>query len=115
MYDDKAEEVVLLLTPDKDLPPIPSDASSSPSPNVGSFSPSSSNVAIKTSVLESALDKLDNLVNNSLNIYFVYLDIILDDSVISPITKTIGSNKCRCFWNRFHFSSKKCQFFKFKI
>jgi hypothetical protein len=90
MYDDKAEEVVLLLTPDKDLPPIPSDASSSPSPNVGSFSPSSSNVAIKTSVLDSALDKLDNLVNNSLNIYFVYFDRILDDSVFSPITKTVS-------------------------
>ncbi len=89
MYDDKAEEVVLLLTPDKDLPPIPSDASSSPSPNVGSFSPSS-NVAIKTSVLDSALDKLDNLVNNSLNIYFVYFDRILDDSVFSPITKTVS-------------------------
>ena len=105
MYDDKAEEVVLLLTPDKDLPPIPSDASSSPSPNVGSFSPSS-NVAIKTSVLDSALDKLDNLVNNSLNFYFFYFYRILGDSVISPITKTGGFNNCRCFWNRFYLSSK---------
>jgi hypothetical protein len=40
--------------------------------------------------LDSALDKLDNLVNNSLNIYFVYFDRILDDSVFSPITKTVS-------------------------
>ena len=102
MYDDRAEEVVQLLTPDKDLPPIPSDASS-PSPDVANRTTSSSqnvfnksssqnvaintsssqnvaintsssqNVAIKTSpttnssrpsVLDTALDKLDNLVKH---------------------------------------------------
>ena len=57
-YDDKAEEVVLLLTPDKDLPPIPSDAST-PSPKAAIKLPPSSS---RPSVLDSALDKLDNLV-----------------------------------------------------
>ena len=45
--------MVLLLTPDKELPPIPTDVPATPSPKA----------AIKTpTVLDSALDKLDNLV-----------------------------------------------------
>ncbi len=49
-YDEKAEEVVLLLTPDKELPPIPSGAST-PSPK-----------STRPSGINSALDKLDSLV-----------------------------------------------------
>merc|ERR1719266_2484552 len=72
LSDEQAEEVKALLTPDKELPPLPSD-------DFSQIEKSSSST-LTSSIVDSAINKLDSLVYSGVNEESVSKDIAASNS-----------------------------------
>ena len=82
LSDEQAEEVKALLTPDKELPPLPSD-------DFSQIEKSSSST-LTSSIVDSAINKLDSLVYSGVNEESVSKDIAASNST---------SNQSKCDTN----------------